>query len=224
MTARTAPAIDSRGAARVLDVRGYRIRFALAVAGLLVAVALFTYAEARRAGAIGRESLPVYTRIPAMHLVDERGAPFDENTMLGHVSVVDFVFTHCQSSCPRLTATMAELQARLARDGSRAKLVSFSVDPDNDTPAVLAQYAEKAHADLARWSFVTGPPNDVMRAVLDGFKVSAQKVARGANDYDVVHGDWFVLVDAQGRVRGYYASDDAESLATLVRDIGRLSR
>ena len=224
MTARAAPAIDSRAAARVLDVRGYRIRFALAIAGLLVAVGLFTYAEARRAGAIGAGALPVYAHIPAMHLVDERGAPFDENAMLGHVSVVDFIFTHCQASCPRLTATMAELQARLGRDGSRAKLVSFSVDPDNDTPAVLAQYAEKAHADLARWSFVTGPPDDVMRAVLDGFKVSAQKVARGAKDYDVVHGDWFVLVDAQGRVRGYYESADADSIATLLRDIAKLSR
>jgi protein SCO1/2 len=221
--ARMANAGDARtteGATRALDVRGYRLRFALAIAGLFVAVALFTYAQARRAG----HELPVYTRIPAMHLVDERGAPFDENAMLGHASVVDFIFTHCASSCPRLTATMADLQARLARDGSPAKLVSFSVDPENDTPAVLAQYAEKAHADLARWSFVTGPPNDVMRAVLDGFKVSAQKVARGANDFDVVHGDWFVLVDPQGRVRGYYATDDAESLATLLRDIGKLSR
>jgi protein SCO1/2 len=233
MTARAAHATDARTPDETRDAtpdatvprasrdtRAYRLRFALAIAGLFVAVALFTIAEARRAG----HDLPVYTRVPAMRLVDERGAPFDENAMLGHVSVVDFIFTHCASSCPRLTATMADLQARLARDGSRAKLVSFSVDPDNDTPAVLAQYAEKAHADLARWSFVTGPPNDVMRAVLDGFKVSAQKVARGANDFDVVHGDWFVLVDPQGRVRGYYATDDAESLATLLRDIARLSR
>lgn len=222
MTAHAPHASDARP--RILDVRGYRLRFALAVAGILVAALLFTYAEARRAGTVGRASLPVYTRLPAMHLVDERGAPFDENAMLGHVSVVDFIFTHCQSSCPRLTATMADLQTRLARDGSTAKLVSVSVDPENDTPAVLAQYAEKAHADLGRWSFVTGPPNDVMRAVLDGFKVSAQKVARGAKDYDVVHGDWIVLVDPQGRVRGYYATDDAESLATLLRDIGKLSR
>ena len=89
--------------------------------------------------------------------VDERGAPFANDAMLGHVSVVDFVFTRCPSSCPRLTARMGELQARLKKDGSDARLVSFSVDPENDTPPVLAAYAAKAGAEPGRWTFVTGP-------------------------------------------------------------------
>jgi protein SCO1/2 len=166
--------------------------------------------------------LPTLGAVPAFHLVDEKGAPFETASMAGHVQVVDFVFTRCPSSCPRLTARMGELQGRLAKDGSDARLVSFSVDPDNDTPPVLAAYAAKAGADLARWTFVTGPVDDVTRAVVLGFKVSAAKVATGANDYDVTHGDWFVLVDRSGTIRGYYPTEADDDFARLVRDAERL--
>lgn len=166
--------------------------------------------------------LPVLGHVPAFHLVDERGAPIGPEALAGHPSVVDFIFTRCTSSCPRLTATMAALQARLTSDRSSARLLSFSVDPENDTPAVLAQYAAQAHADPSRWSFVTGPADDVERAVVFGFKVSAAKIARGASEYDVTHGDWFVLVDRDGAIRGYYPTDDPGSLDPIVRDVERL--
>jgi protein SCO1/2 len=119
---------------------------------------------------------------------------------------------------------MGDLQDRLQRSKSGARLVSVSVDPENDTPPVLADYAALAHADAARWSFLTGPAEDVTRAVVSGFKVSAAKVAKGANDYDVTHGDWFVLVDGRGDLRGYYAMDQAENLQGLVEDVLRLER
>jgi protein SCO1/2 len=166
--------------------------------------------------------LPVLGAVPAFHLVDEKGAPYASGAMAGHVQVIDFIFTRCPSSCPRLTARMGELQARLEKGRSDARLVSFSVDPDNDTPPVLAAYAAKAGADLARWTFVTGPVDDVTRAVVLGFKVSAAKVATGANDYDVTHGDWFVLVDRQGAIRGYYPTEEQADFERLVRDTERL--
>src|SRR5271169_1087428 len=105
--------------------------------GLGLAVVLALVARAMRP----RPPLPVLGQIPTFHLVDETGGPFTGDAMRGHVSVVDFVFTRCHSSCPRLTARMGELQARLVADRSDARLVSFSVDPDNDTPAVLSDYA-----------------------------------------------------------------------------------
>ena len=168
--------------------------------------------------------LPVMGHVPPFQLVDERGAQFDATALLGHPTVVDFIFTRCMSSCPRLTADMAKLQAKLDAAKSRARLLSFSVDPENDTPEVLTAYGAKAHADPARWSFVTGPGDDVERAVVLGFKVSAAKIERGANEYDVTHGDWFVLVDGKGAIRGYYATDEAGGIDTLVRDVLRLER
>jgi protein SCO1/2 len=203
-----------------LQARARRTRRAITLVGLALAVTLALVARSIRP----RPPLPVYGHVPAFHLVDEHGAAYTTESMLGHVSVVDFVFTRCPSSCPRLTARMAELQARLARSGSDVRLVSFSVDPENDTPPVLADYAAKAHADPARWTFVTGGADDIARAVVLGFKISAAKVAVGANDYDVTHGNWFVLVDRAGELRGYYPTEEARDFETLAADARRLER
>jgi len=195
-------------------------RIAVTLGALALALAVALVARAMRP----RPPLPVLGAVPAFRLVDQRGAPYTADTMAGHVNVVDFIFTRCPASCPRLTARMAELQARLAKDGSDARLVSFSVDPENDTPPVLADYAAKTHADPARWTFVTGPVNDVASAVVLGFKVSAIKRETGAGDYDVTHGDWFVLVDRAGKIRGYYPTEEPADFARLVDDTERLEK
>jgi protein SCO1/2 len=175
-------------------------------------------------------SLPILGQVPAFHLVNEQGAAFEPRDLSGKVWVADFVFTHCTSSCPRLTARMAELQKRLkgaSQSGGRpldVKLVSFSVDPENDTPEVLRAYADKNGAERSLWSFVTGPVMDVENTVVLGFKVSAARVAKGANDFDVVHGDWFVLVDRTGAIRGYYSTLDSADFDAMVDDMLRLER
>jgi protein SCO1 len=195
--------------------------------GLRVLVLLFGLSLVSGAAYVLREHQPtppmeVYGRVPMFQLVDQHGAPFTDGSMAGHVSVVDFIFTRCTASCPRLTARMADLQGRLARGGSSARLVSFSVDPENDTPPVLAEYAARSGADPSRWSFVTGPVDTVKAAVVGGFKVALEKLPKGANDYDVTHGNWFVLVDPTGNLRGYYTTDDPADLNHVVRDVQRL--
>jgi protein SCO1/2 len=200
--------------------RGRIVRLVVVALGLLLAAAAALLARAVRPP----PPLPILGHVPAFHLVDERGGAYTDQSMLGHVNVVDFVFTRCTSSCPRLTARMAELQKRLDAEHSGVHLVSFSVDPENDTPAVLLTYAARANADLARWSFVTGPVDDVVRAVQDGFKISAVKIARGANDYDVTHGDWFVVTDPSGNIRGYYPTEEPSDFDALVRAVLRLER
>lgn len=200
--------------------RARTVRLVVVALALVLAAAAALLARAIRPP----PPLPILGHVPTFKLVDERGGTYTDQSMLGHVSVVDFVFTRCTSSCPRLTARMAELQKRLAAEHSGVHLVSFSVDPENDTPAVLLQYAAKTNADLARWSFVTGPVDDVVRAVQDGFKISAVKIARGANDYDVTHGDWFVVTDPSGNIRGYYPTEAQSDFDKLVEDVLRLER
>lgn len=202
---------------RTARAHGLR-RLAIGTGGIVVALALAVVARSLRP----RPPLPVLGHIPNFHLIDERAGSFTSATMLGHVSVVNFVFTRCTSSCPRLTARMAQLQARIARHADDVRIVSFSVDPENDTPPVLADYAARANADPTRWTFVTGPADDIARAVVLGFKISAAKVATGANDYDVIHGDWTVLVDRKGDVRGYYRVGTSDEFQTLIADVARL--
>lgn len=195
-------------------------RAVVTVAVLALAAGLALAARSMRPKA----PLPAFGQVPAFALVDSRGAPFSDATMRGHVSVVDFIFTRCPSSCPRLTARMGTLQGRLAAAGDDVRLVSFSVDPENDTPPVLAEYAARAHADPARWTFVTGPLADVQATTVLGFKVSAAKIAKDAGDYDVIHGEWFVLVDRALRIRGYYSTEQEGDLDAIVDDARRLAK
>ena len=199
-----------------------RIPPLLASAGAAFAASLAIALHAHKTAS--RPVLEDYGPLPEFHLVDERGLPFTLESLRSRVTIADFIFTRCTASCPRLTARMAEIQGQLAKDRSDVRLVSLSVDPENDTPAVLVEYSARVHADPARWTFVTGDVDEIAKTVVLGFKVSAAKVARGAGDYDVTHGDWFVLVDRAGRLRGYYSSDQPDGIRRLVEDALRLER
>ncbi len=69
-----------------------------------------------------------------------------------------FIYATCKDTCPILTAKMATIQRKLGADfGPRVRFASITVEPEIDTPAVLKAYAEKHGADVAGWSFLTGP-------------------------------------------------------------------
>ena len=114
-------------------------------------------------------------------------------------------------------------QRNLERDRGRLRFVSFSVDPAYDTPQVLARYALEHGAERPGWSFVTGPLDDVRKVVVETFRQSMQHVEDGGKSANVLHGTHFVLVDASGAIRGYYASDTA-GMRRLGRDASRLAR
>lgn len=161
--------------------------------------------------------------LPAYELVNERGERFGSADLKGKVYVADFVFTTCPTVCPKLTARMHEVQEQTRDLGDGLRLVTFTVDPENDTPEKLAAYAAKNHADPARWTFLTGSLASIEETVLRGFKVAMgkEKSEPGATLLSIFHGEKFVLVDAAGTIRGYYDADD-EGIAKLLRDAGAL--
>lgn len=170
----------------------------------------------------GPEPLPVLYPMPEFELTTEQGTPLRSGDLAGEVVVANFVFTSCPTVCPLLTAHMARLQERLAGSPG-VRLLSFSVDPKNDTPEVLKAYGEKYGQDPARWTFLTGDLSAITKAVEKGFKIGIQ----GAGDpdataFDIVHGEHFVLVDTDGAIRGYYRPEP-ESLDRLAIDAARLA-
>jgi protein SCO1/2 len=120
-----------------------------------------------------------------------------------------------------LTAQMANLQRRLARHGERVHLVTVSVDPETDTPEQLRAYAERYHADLRHWSFLTGPPEQVRLTIRRGFMVAIGDRRAWEGGYDILHTSQLLLVDREHRLRGVYDSD-AVGLDRLERDVERL--
>jgi protein SCO1/2 len=169
--------------------------------------------------------LPVLGQLPKFALVDQSGNAFTDGSLRGHVWVADFIFTRCQASCPLLTQRMKTLQgmltaeqAKLGATGTDARLVSFSVDPENDTPLVLSDYATLANADTKIWSFVTGPSDAVRAAVVDGFKMTMEK----QSPTDVLHGNWLILGDRDGNIRGYFEVKTDADVEDLEREVRRL--
>lgn len=138
-------------------------------------------------------------------LVDHRGAPFDPAVMRGKVWVAAFVFTRCPSTCPAVTRAMLELRERFDRNRIEVELVSVSVDPEHDTPEVLAGYARSVGAEHPRWRFVTGPKAEIQRLVEDGFRLgTSERTELPSGLFDIAHSTKLVLVDEDGGVRGYY--------------------
>ncbi len=155
------------------------------------------------------EPPPVLFQVPDFTLQDQDGQPFSLASMRGKVWVAGFIFTTCPSVCPKISRAMLDLQQRYARNGVEVELVSFSVDPENDTPAVLKRYAENLGADLSRWHFVTGDRAAMEALVVGGFKTSIDRKPLGGGTtidmYDIAHAEKLVLVDDTGGVRGLYA-------------------
>lgn len=152
------------------------------------------------------EPPPVLLAVPEFALQDQDGQPFALASMRGKVWVAGFIFTSCPSTCPKISRAMLELQQRYARNGVDVHLVSFTVDPENDTPEVLRRYAENLGVDQASWRFVTGPRAAVEALVVEGFKTAMDKLPAGKLEmYDIAHSEKLALIDADGNVRGFYA-------------------
>lgn len=160
------------------------------------------------------EPPPVLYELPSSwRLVDHEGQAFGSEELRGEVWIASFFFTSCPSICPRLMSAMLELQDRFEAEGVDVKLVSFTVDPENDTPQVLAEYGRKLGADLTgRWTMVTGDEAAVRSLVVDGFKLHVgDKHQNSEGLIDIAHVGRLVLVDRAGGVRGLYETD-AEGL------------
>jgi protein SCO1 len=191
----------------------------LAIAGLGLAGACD-----RRATA-GGEALEVLGAVPEFEFRDQTGAPVSASDLAGRVVVANFIFTRCPTVCPATSLKMKRIGERLADHGDRVQLVSFSVDPEHDTPEVLASFAARYGATPARWRFLTGPAGEVRSAVEGGFKIALERRGEMPDGTpDIVHGVHFVLIDRELRIRDYYDSDDGARLDQLVKDAAALAR
>jgi len=178
------------------------------------------------------------SEIPAFALKDQENQPFTRDSMLGHVSLVNFIFTSCPDVCPLLTQQMARVQELVKARGLPYRFLSISVDPDTDTPAVLKAYGLKYGADYTSWSFVTGPLEDIQKVIIEGFKVGLDRGETPAKHtekldpmdltslMDITHGEQFVVVDSQARIRAYrtaHNSQDIEGLLAIARIVDEKS-
>lgn len=150
--------------------------------------------------ALGRRDDPsaFAANFDGMALVDQDGRAFGFRSVAGQVLLVNFVFTGCSTVCPVQTRVLAEVLRGQPARGSGAKLrfVSISLDPLNDTPAALKAYANSMGADLTRWSFITGRPDDIDRVSERLRLFRPGDATRRPDD----HATTLWLVDTRGRL------------------------
>jgi protein SCO1/2 len=165
--------------------------------------------------------LPVFGTVPPFTLVERSQKTMTLADLRGRPWVAGFIFTRCGGICPAMTARMKDLRT----EAPTVDLVSFSVDPEHDTPAVLQTYARQ-HGIGERWWMLTGTTAALHSLAKDGFRLAAAAVPpeeqQGQGDGPFLHSSRLVLVDGEARIRGYYDSADADAMAALRRDLARL--
>lgn len=182
--------------------------FSLALVACIGCVAL--------TGCAAHASLPFYASVPEFSLTDQTGASFDSDSQLkGHVWVADFMFTNCPGPCPLMSKQMSEVEAALK--GTDARMVSLTVDPQNDTPPVLAKYAKFYSAQPGVWFFLTGDVSTLRHLDRDVFKL-------GDIDGSLDHSIRFVLVDRNSQVRGFYLTSEPDAIKHVIADAKSLLR
>lgn len=185
----------------------------------LVTVGLLLWLRQVEVQRLRSRDLATYGAVPEFGLINEKGKPFGSTQLAGKIWIADFIFTTCPGPCPIISTRMAELQKPLQK--SDVHLVSFSVDPEKDTPETLRDYAERLKAKPDRWDFLTGERATIYSLVRDGFKLA---VDRDADDGIPVHSTRVVLIDRHGTIRGYYDVLQPDAVTKLVADTNHLLR
>ncbi|HEX7009897.1 MAG TPA: SCO family protein [Phycisphaeraceae bacterium] len=163
--------------------------------------------------------------LPAFTLTNQMDQQVTRDDLLGRVWVADFIFTRCMGPCPVLTHNMAQLRDRLrdepGLDLDQIRLVSFSVDPEHDTPQVLRDYAQRYGAEPSQWWFLTGPREALWPLIEQGFKLAVSDDPTNTQ-MPIAHSTKWALVDKQGVIRGYYSGLDERDQTRLIADLRRL--
>jgi protein SCO1/2 len=175
---------------------------------ITAALLLFIYLEPKPV------ELNVLGQVNDFHLINSEGQSVSLKDLKGKVWVADFFFTTCGNICPMMTGHMSRLH-NLFKPYADVKLVSFSVNPENDSPQALKAYANKFHADTNRWLFLTGTREEITKVAVESFKM-------GDIHEPIFHSSYFTLVDKEGKIRGYYDSTDPKNVDKVISNLKQL--
>jgi len=151
----------------------------------------------------------------------------DNNTLSlsdleGEYWVANFIFTNCTTVCLPMTSNMSALQDQLKEENIDIQFVSFSVDPDYDTPEVLKEYGESYGADFSSWAFLTGYDFETIKELsISSFKSLLAEPPEGSDQ--VTHGTSFFLVNPDGKVIKSYNGVESGSVDTIFQDLQKIA-
>jgi len=193
-------------------------RYGLALAVGAVVIVLIgwrlgasVFSDAVEPSATESPMLDDFGALPAFSLLDAGGQPFGDQDLKGTVYIANTFFCSCVTICPFMMKQVASVQKRLEDAGSSLRLVSITVDPENDTPEVLSKYGEELQVDPSRWILLTGELAVIHHLVVRGFRTAmGEPVVSDDGSYDITHSGKLFLVDGEGHVRGFWGVQDTD--------------
>ena len=192
------------------------MRYRLLFAGLLTLALVLT--------ACGGTKKPnqLDWEIQSFSFMDQNGQQVSLESLQGHVWLADFIFTNCTSVCQPMTFNMSKIQEMLKEEGVDAKIVSFTVDPERDTPEVLEAFVSMFTDDQSNWHLLSGyTQEEIASFAKESFKTIAEKPADGSDQF--IHQTLFYLVDQNGTIVKAYNGTDLE-FEEVVKDTKALAR
>lgn len=166
----------------------------------------------------------IWHRLPDFNFTNQLGNKVSWKDLEGKIVVADFFFTHCPTICPGMTLNMKKLQVGIKnnqRSGDREAdfihFLSFSIDPERDSVKQLKKWADRFQLDPQNWWLLTGNRNEIYDLSINHMKLMVQD--GGPVDSSFLHTDYFVLIDRNRNIRGYYHGLDTAALAKLSEDI-----
>ncbi len=136
-------------------------------------------------------------------LLDHNGAAFTQDSVKGQWTLLFFGFSHCGGFCPTTLAMLNQLHGQLEADiAENTQVVMVTVDPQRDTPQVLADYVTQFNQDFIG---VTGEFLPI-KLLSDQFYIAFQKETgvQAGEAYEVAHGEQIVLINPEGQYQGFF--------------------
>ena len=168
----------------------------------------------------------VFGKVPAFTLTNQLGQAVSGSNLLGQVWIADVIFSRCPIACERMSRKMSVLQSAIA-PGGPVRFISLTADPGFDTPSVLKKYAERHQSSPEHWHFLTGPKKEIYELAIGGLKFivvdNTEKNPPNIEEY-FLHSQQFVLVDKQGRIRGWFDSEEPDSQEKILLAVRMLAR
>lgn len=152
-------------------------------------------------------------------LINQDGDTITRANFVGKITVVDFFFTTCQGICPVMNSQMQRVYEAFKGNDS-VLFISHTVNPENDSVAVMAEHAKRYGADSKQWHFVTGDRAEIYHLARKSYLVSDTEGDGSKEDF--VHSEKFTLVDGEGHIRGMYNGTVPGEVDMLIKDIRQL--
>ncbi len=167
--------------------------------------------------------------VPNFSLTDQNNNTITNKSYLGKVYVVEFFFTTCPTICPIMNKNMTELQ-NVFKNNTDFGIASITINPENDTPAVLKTHASFLKINSPNWHLLTGDKTYVFDLSNKGFNLYAGQNPKIAEGFE--HSGLFALVDKNGKIRSrkddfgnpivYYDGIKSEGITMIKEDIALL--